>query len=78
MPGPLNLNEGEWAVYARSGPKNDAPWAFTGTEEFETADTAARVSVAKHWASGTHSALVVGAESAHEFSITVGTEEVDD
>jgi hypothetical protein len=72
----LQLAGGEWAVYALRGPNNNGPWEFVGVEEFEGADTAARVSVAKRWTAGTHAVLVVGHESAHEFKVTVGTEEV--
>lgn len=72
----VTLNEGEWAVYQRSGPRHNGPWEFSEIIEApEDPESAARVCCANHWTSGSHRFLVVGPE-AFEFEITIETKEV--
>ena len=66
-----------WNVFLRGGTAEDANWELR-ERRVEVPDpcTAARIAVSKHWASGSHSALVVGDQEAFEFRITVETDEV--
>lgn len=72
------LDPGLWMGFMRSGPTNDGPWEFVDTERCEDPGTAARIIVSRQWTDGSHDVLVVGVESAHEFRITIATEDPHD
>lgn len=72
----LDLDKGEWAVYERGGPAHDGPWEFVRViESPDDPGGAARRACVEAWAAGEHAFLVVG-DTAHEFKVTLGCEEV--
>ena len=70
--------EDVWAGYERGGPAHDGDWEFIGTKHCPgDPSSAARLLCASKWTGGTHAILVVSAQEAHEYRITLETEKVD-
>ena len=65
-----------WRCYERSGPAQDGHWEFKGAVTADEAESAARQHCVNAWASGAHAILVVNADEAREFVVTVDTKEV--